>query len=380
MGHQLRRAVLPVLLLLSLIPISRLNPPTPAVAQAPWAAEPTYRFAGHYEGEWSTDVAPEPAEAATGSRTVFDQQPGDLRGRLAVDVACDGTVSGQAQAQTQTPIALAAIVDGPEGPRVLSASLDVVAATSFTGTLARRAADGPSSTVDAALAGVVRDLPTDVESAAVPTRLERYYTGGGSLAWGLLEGIPGRLAGAVTTTLDLTSPTSADEPPLTVKGTGRWVVARVAAALCPWQATVSVSGAVANEQLHDERSELTFSATPDGRLEGAGRGQATIRGGPAGGCTYSGGGPFAVLVAGEAADGRFRLRLEDFEQAQLLVTTTCPTGRYVAPLAPLTPHFGPIELPEQVGAQVQLTLPSTVPDARGTLDVTISPVVGAAPP
>ena len=73
-----------------------------------------------------------------------------------------------------------------------------------------------------------------------------------------------------------------------------------------------------------------------------------------------------MLISGEALDGRFRLRLEDFEQPQLLVATTCANGRFVAPQAPLTPRFGPIELPEQVGAQTQLTLPPTAPDIRGT--------------
>jgi hypothetical protein len=355
------------------------SPPT-TLAQPGWAAEPTYRFAGHYEGDWTADLTLDPSAPPGGWQTVLEQRGGELRGTVALDVACDGAVSGQAQGQSQTPTAFAAIADGPGGPRVLSATLDLGAEGGFTGSLAGHAADGAASRVQAALAGALRDLPSDLETAAAPLAVERYYTGAGTIGWDLQEGTPARLAGSLAANFALAAPDGAGEAPPALRAAGRWVAARTAVALCPWQATVAVSGAVANEQLHDERLQLTFAATPDGRIEGTGRGQATIRGGPPGGCTYSGGGPIAALVGGEARDGRFRLRLEDFDQPQLLVTTTCATGRFVGPQAPLSTRFGTIELPELVGAQAHLTLPPTVPDAWGTLDVTIAPVVGGTPP
>ena len=355
--------------------------PTPAaLAQSAWAPEPTYRYAGHYEGEWTAEASPDSTETASGRSSVFEQRAGELRGTVGLDVGCDGAVSGQARGQTRLPIALAAIADGAEGPRVLAATLDLVVEGAFTGAVGSRGAEGPTSAVEAALRGSLRDLPSELETVAVATSLERWYTGAGRLSWGLLEGAPGRLAGSAGASVQLLIPDSADRPPLPLHATGRWIAARVAAALCPWQASVSVSGAVGNEQLQEERLDLTFQITPDGRVEGEGRGQAAIRGGPPGGCVYSGGGPFAVVVGGEVRDGRLYLRLEDFEQPQLLLTTTCADGRFVGPQAPLSTRFGPIEVPAVAGAQAHLTLPPTVPDARGTLDVVVTPALGAAPP
>lgn len=354
-------------------------PSSSTAAQSPWSAEPTYRYAGRYEGEWTAQIWLGSSEATTGERAVFEQRAGELRGTLALDVGCDGAIAGEIQGQTRSPAAVAAIASGAEGPRVLSATLDVVAEGSFSGALTGRGAGGAVSRAEAALDGALRDLPSELETTAVPAGVQRWYTGAGTMRLALLEGEPGRLAGSAEASLELVGPLGVEEPALTLSGEGRWVAARVAVALCPWQATVLVSGAFGNEQLHDERLEIAFRATPDGRIEGEGRGQAIIHGGPPGGCEYSGGGPFAVQVVGEARDGRFRLRLEDYEQPQLLLVTTCADGRFVGPQAPLSTAFGWIELPATVGAQARLALP-TVPDAQGVLDVTVRPAVGGTPP
>src|SRR3954469_7207270 len=73
--------------------------PLPAAAQATLAAEPTYRYAGRYEGEWQGEAA---LDAAAGGM-VLEQRAGALRGTLMLDVGCDGAVSGQAQGQTVAP-------------------------------------------------------------------------------------------------------------------------------------------------------------------------------------------------------------------------------------------------------------------------------------
>jgi hypothetical protein len=364
-----------VLLLATTFPL----PHSRVTAQSAWSADPAYLFAGRYEGEWTAQVGPTASVPGAGGGAMFEQRAGELRGTLALDVGCDGTVAGDVRGQTSSPAAFAALVDGAEGPRVLSASLDVVAEGALSGALNARGATGAANRAEASLDGVLRDLPSELETSAVPVGVQRFYSGAGAMRLALLEGAPGRLAGSAQASLDLISPSGSGEPALALSLDGRWVTTRVAVALCPWQATVVASGAFGNEELHDERLELTFRATPDGRVEGEGRGQALIRGGPPGGCEYSGGGPFAVQVVGEARDGRFRLRLEDDEQPQLLVVTTCADGRFVGPQAALSTAFGWIELPAAVGAQAHLGLP-TVPDAQGVLDVTIRPAVGDAAP
>jgi hypothetical protein len=358
------------------LPVSTASPLS---SQAAWAAEPTYRFAGRYEGEWTADVWLDELEPSVPAETVFEQRAGQAAGSVVVDVACDGVVTGQAHGQTRTSAAFASVTAGDQVPRVLSATLDVVLDGALQGGLASRAAGGPAAG-EASLEGSLRDVPGDLESVAAPVGVQRWYTGAGVSRWALAEGQPGRIAGSLEMTLQLAAPEGMSAQRVGVGVAGRWVAARTALALCPWRAAVVVRGAFANEQLHDEQVEVVFWPTADGRLEGDGRGQALIRGGPPGGCEYSGGGPFAVHVVGEARDGRFRLRLEDYEQAQLLVTTTCPSGRFVGPQAALSALFGFVELPEVVGARAHVDLPATVADVRGTLDVTIEPVAGGGVP
>jgi hypothetical protein len=350
-----------------------------ARAQSAWAAEPTYRFAGRYEGEWTADVWLEEHEPRTSLGALFEQRAGQMAGAVTLDVGCDGTVAGQAHAQTRAPAAFAATVDGEEGPRVLSATLDLVVDGALEGGLASRAVAGPTG-AEAALGGTLRDVPGDLESAAEALGAQRWFAGSGSSRWALAEGQPGRLAGSADGSVDLLIPDGSREGRMGLRVTGRWVAARTAIALCPWRAAVIVRGAFGNEQLHDEQVEVIFRPTGDGRLEGEGRGQATIRGGRPGGCEYSGGGPFAVHVVGEARDGVFRLRLEDYEQSQLLLTTTCASGRFVGPQVALSTLFGVVELPEALGGRAHVDLPPTVADARGALDVTIDPVAGGAVP
>ncbi|HZS00983.1 MAG TPA: hypothetical protein VFE37_19850 [Chloroflexota bacterium] len=355
-------------------------PPHPASGQAALAPEPTYRYAGHYEGPWTAQVSLDEADSGTVGPALFDQRAGALQGTITLDVGCDGSVSGQAHGQTSQPAALAALADGPAGPRVLTAALDLVADGAVSGTLSSRSAAGDLTSLQAALAGALRDLPAELETVAAPESVERAYLGAGTLRLEIQDGAPGRLAGRAAASLRLSTPTVGDQPPAGVTLSGPWVASRTAVALCPWQGSVTVSGAIAIQQLHDERLDVTFHVTPDGRIEGDGRGVAALRGGPPGGCVYSGGGPFAVLVDGEAHDGRFYLHLEDFDQPQLVLTTSCATGRFDAPQTPLSTRFGRIELPEEVGAHAQLTLPPTLPDTRGMLDITITPIDGAAPP
>ncbi|HLH27067.1 MAG TPA: hypothetical protein VK066_31495 [Chloroflexota bacterium] len=356
-----------------------LSPPPPAPAQTAWAAEPTYRYAGHYEGDWSAALEVESSET-TDAGAVFEQQAGELRGTVALDVACDGSVSGQAAGQSATAPAFAALATGDQGPRVLSARLDVVIESPFAGTLASRAAEGTASKVDLAVDGALRDLPVEVESVAAPVPFQRWYSGAGAVRLALQEGAPGRLAGDLDGRLDLGAGSGQYDPSLRPRLRGRWVAGRAAVALCPWRGDVVVSGAFGDEQLQSERLELTFQPTGDGQLEGEGRGEAAISGGTPGGCEYAGGGSFAVLVSGEAQQGRFRLRLDDGGQPQLLLTTSCPGGRYVSAQTLLTPLFGALELPESPGASAHLDLPPTQPDIGGSLDISIAPVDGAAPP
>src|SRR5437879_1194534 len=98
-----------------------LAPATPSTAQSPWAAEPTYRFAGRYAGVWTAEVALDPVDAGAAWPAILEQRVGEVRGTVAIDVGCDGVLSGQAQGQTRPPLAFASIADGAEGPRVLSA-------------------------------------------------------------------------------------------------------------------------------------------------------------------------------------------------------------------------------------------------------------------
>jgi hypothetical protein len=263
---------------------------------------------------------------------------------------------------------------------VLVATLDVVSEGGFDGSLGGRRGEGHGGRVDAALDGALRDLPSDLETAAASTDIQRNYSGPADDQWTLQGGEPGRLAGAVEGAGELSVPTGAFEPRFLLRSRGQWSATRVAQTLCPWRGSVVVSGAFGNQETHEEQLELTFRPTGDGQLEGDGVGEATIRGGPPGGCDYSGGGPFAVQVLGEERAGLFRLRLEDYEQPQLVITTTCAGGRFTAPQPTLSTLFGTIELPQAVGARAHVTLPDSLPDARGTLDVSISPLMGADPP
>ena len=100
-------------------------------------------------------------------------------------------------------------------------------------------------------------------------------------------------------------------------------------------------------------------------------------GGIAGGCEYSGGGVFAVRVVGDYQPGRFRVQFADDDQPQLLVTTTCPSGRYVAPQAVLATGLGAVEVEERPGATGRGTADGA---ARGVLEISIALQGEAAPP
>ena len=105
--------------------------------------------------------------------------------------------------------------------------------------------------------------------------------------------------------------------------------------------------------------------------------RATVSGGIAGGCEYSGGGVFAVRVVGDYQPGRFRVQFSDDDQPQLLVTTTCPSGRYVAPQGLLATGFSAVEVEERAGAAGRAAADGAT---RGALEMSIAPQGEVAPP
>ncbi|HWP28410.1 MAG TPA: hypothetical protein VFB73_02555 [Chloroflexota bacterium] len=357
--------------------------PRSTTGQAAWAAEPTYRFAGRYAGEWvaeplSLTPAGDPAEAVQ----AFQSQAGQLRGMLTLDLDCDGRLRGEARAQTSDDPRFAAIFSGSDSTMGMQAALDLVAQATLSGSLAAREAASEAALVEATLEGTLVSLEPVAEEAPPPEPafFQRWYAASPASHWEIRAGAPGQLRGTWTGAADLAIPAGAQQPGLVLRTRGEWTATRTAVALCPWRGTATATGTFAGVQQYHETVEFRFWPTGDGHLTGSGTGVATVTGGPAGGCQYTGGGPFAVRVVGEQAGGRFRFRLEDGEQSQLVVTTTCPHGRFSAPQPALSTAFGPIEVPEVAGAQARLEAPQRPGPLQGTLEVTVEPAAGAAPP
>jgi hypothetical protein len=231
-----------------------------------------------------------------------------------------------------------------------------------------------------ALAGVLSSPPNEADEPSPPVPVQRWYASDSRGEWALLGAAPGHLNGTWQGLASLRVAPGPYEPSWQVEGRGGWRAQRVAVALCPWRGTARAAGAFTNEQRHAETVEFELWPTGDSGVVGEGAGRAEVSGGVPGGCEYSGGGAFAVRVVGELRDGRFRLRLEDDEHPQLLVTTTCATHRHVAPHAALTTVFDWFELPEAAGAQARLDAPRAAVPVQGVLEVTIQPASGAAPP
>jgi hypothetical protein len=347
-----------------------------------------HRFAGRYVGEWHTEAL-QLAEGSPGAPTVlaFSTQPGQMRGELVLELECDGSLSGRARGQTERPLPFtAAVQDGGRIADVLGA-LDLVAEVDLGGGLVGRRADVRHSQLDAAMEGRATERPEPAPSPpeeeptpSAPVPFQRWFVAEPASRWDFSTAQPGALAGSWQGSLDLRVSAAGFQPGLAVRSHGRWAVARVAERLCPWQGTVAVEGAFLNEQRHRETLQLMVWPTPDGRLTGTAAGQAEVSGGPPSGCHYSGGGAFTLRVVGERSQGRFRLRLEDDEQPQLLVVATCPSGRYVAPHRPLAALFPPLEVAETPGAQAAAEATPAPGGGRGSLQLTIQPVAGAAPP
>jgi len=307
-------------------------------------------------------------------------EPGRLRGRIALEIACDGTITGQARGQTEAQPRFTATYFGSGGQRVTRASLDVVAELALAGRLAAGSGVAQPARVDGMLDGATMEPPRDDDTFPVVTLFQRAYATQAPSRWDLLAGDPDHLQGTWDGTADLAVPALPDQPALQVRSAGRWLVSRVAVELCAWQGVATVHGAFGNEQRHDETLELVFWPSGDGRVHGEAHGVATVSGGSPGGCEYSGGGAFVARVGGEQVAGRFRLWLEDDDQPQLLVTVTCPSGRYIAPHAALSTAFASIEIAEASGAEARLDNPRPGTATRGTLTLNVRPAAGASPP
>src|SRR4051812_38390400 len=87
-------------------------------AQEAWAPQPIYQFAGRYEGILSSDELVAFAETPEADAAVIERRAGAMLGLIALDVACDGSMSGEAHAGTSTPGLVRAVLDGASGPRV----------------------------------------------------------------------------------------------------------------------------------------------------------------------------------------------------------------------------------------------------------------------
>jgi hypothetical protein len=352
----------------------------PTAAQSGWSSEPTFRWAGRYEAEWTAEAVELAAPRPPSGSRIVQRRPGVLRGAMTLDIGCDGAISGEARAQTQSPPWYQAWVDGPEGARSLEAILDLVGQASLAGTLGGRVAASQTSALDVALTGSLTASPTEEEPAPPPAPLQAWYASNPSGRWTILAGEPGYLSGAWDGAVALSLPADAYQPGLQIEAQGAWRARRVAVALCPWRGIARATGTLGNEQRHDEIAEFTFRPTGDGRLVGEGTAQAQVTGGTAGGCTYSGGGPFAVRVSGEQRDGRFRLRLDDDEHPQLLVTTVCGGNTHVGPQPALVTAFDWLEVSERAGTGAALDATRAASPLRGTLEVTLEPASGASPP
>jgi hypothetical protein len=355
-----------------------LSSPGPSPrAQAAWAAEPTYRYAGSYRGEWVSDaydvsVVGPPASGIL----LFSGRPGHLRGTVDVEVGCDGGVRLGADGQTDVAPTFSALASTREGLRLVDARLDQVARAALVGRLAARVAEAGQGQVEVALEQVVTTPATGATAGAVVAE-RRWYDGVGSPRWQLLAGEPGRLRGTWEGGADLTLPGESPQPTVRLGARGSWTADRHAVEWCAWRGSASARGTLVEGQTHEETVDFTFRPTGDGQVVGEGSGRATVSGGVAGGCEYSGGGVFAVRVVGSYQPGRFRVQFADDDQPQLLVTTTCPSGRYVAPQGLLATSFSALEVDERPGATGRA---ATEGAARGVLELSIGPLGEAAPP
>lgn len=352
-----------------------------AAAQGTWSSEPTFHFAGRYEGEWSADPLELTFPGGSQPPTVVaERRPGALRGTLTLDVGCDGGLSGHARGQTTAGPSFRAILAGPDGVRMLGAAVDLVVDGELAGSLGGRRVGSQLGAVEAALVGELTALGSESEEPVPPQPVQRWYAGAAVGEWELASAEPGALSGTWRGAANLDIAGAPYEPPARVESQGGWHARRVAVALCPWRGTGRARGAFANQQRHEETIQLELWPTGDGRIIGEGSGLAQVSGGAAGGCEYSGGGGFTVRVVGDHRDGRFRLRLEDDEHPQLLVTTTCAGSQHVAPHAALATHFDWLELAVAPGATARIEAPRGPVAVQGSLEVVIQPASGAAPP
>ncbi len=346
-------------------------------AQSGWASEPTYRYAGAYHGEWvSTSSEVALASEAGSGIVLFTSRPASVRGIVDLEVACDGTVRLEARGHTDSTPTYAALVSTALGLRLVDGRLDLAARATLAGRLSARRAEDGSGYVEAALEEAVSAPATAAGTGGVSLG-RRWHAADSRPRWQLLAGEPGRLQGTWDSAADLAIPGAAGEPALRLGARGSWSATRHSTESCPWRGQATARGAVVEGQMHEESVEFVFRLTADGRLEGEGSGRARVYGGVPGGCEFSGGGMFSVRVGGEYRAGRFRVQLTDDEQPQLLVTTTCPSGQYVAPQTALATAFGTVELAEAPGARGQSTAGGT---ASGVLEVGIEPLGELAPP
>jgi hypothetical protein len=370
--------VLLLALVLLLGGLTIVGPPSrPLRAQVTWANEPTYRYAGSYRGDWVSDDYDLSLESPAGSGILlFTARAGHLRGAVDLDVGCDGGLRLSAEGQTDVAPTFTALASTGEGLRLVEARLDQVARLALTGRLVARGAAAGESQVEA----VVDQVVTKPATSASPgqTLVERRSQDGvaGSL-WQFSAGEPGRLRGTWYGTIDQTIAGGAAEPAIRIGARGSWTAERQTVEWCSWTGRASARGTLTDGQAHEETLDFTFRPTGDGHVVGEGSGRATVSGGVAGGCEYSGGGVFAVRVVGDYHAGRFRVQFADDDQPQLLVTTTCPSGRYVAPQGLLTTGFSAVEVEERAGATGRVAADGA---ARGALELSIAPQGEIAPP
>src|SRR5438094_8685679 len=139
----LRRSVI-----LGALLLAPIFPAASAGGQAAFPPEPTYRFAGRFEGEWTSEALQFAQAPGTDTDPLVVAEPGRLRGRMTVDVGCDGTLTGRARGQTEAQPRFTATYFSPAGQRVTRAALDVVAEMALDGRLAAGSALGQPARVD----------------------------------------------------------------------------------------------------------------------------------------------------------------------------------------------------------------------------------------
>jgi hypothetical protein len=307
---------------------------------------------------------------------LFTGRPGHLRGPVDLEVGCDGGMRLSAESQTDVAPTFTALASTPEGLRLVDARLDQVARLTLAARLTARTEVAGDSRVEV----VVEQVVTTPQSGVSPAQTlvgRRWHEGAGSPRWQFSAGEPGRLRGTWEGGTDLAIAGVAPEPAFRVGARGSWSVERQTVEWCWWNGRASAHGALIDGQAHEETLEFTFRPTGDGHVVGEGSGRATVSGGVAGGCEYSGGGVFAVRVVGDYQPGRFRVQFSDDDQPQLLVTTTCPSGRDVAPQGLLATGFSAVEVEERAAATGRAAADGAT---RGALEMSIAPQGEVAPP